>query len=189
GELALPGREPQPPARVAGAVCPAYPPAVKRGEGSGALLEPGRLYLEHPRRARPASPSAAARARRRSRLLRRRGLFDLPRQLLRGALAGGLPPRRGWDGPVGPPGRRRGGPLPVTVLVTGASGFLGRPLVRALLAAGRQVVALARDPAALADLAGPALRILPGDLRDPLSYSPWLVAGVSVFHLAAIRNH
>jgi dihydroflavonol-4-reductase len=77
----------------------------------------------------------------------------------------------------------------VTVLVTGASGFLGRPLVRALLEAGREVVALSRDPAALTDLRHPSLRIVPGDLRDPDSYSPRLAAGGSVFHLAAVRNH
>lgn len=77
----------------------------------------------------------------------------------------------------------------MTVLVTGASGFLGRPLVRALLDAGREVVALSRDPAALDGLRHPALEIAPGDLRDPASYSPWLAAGVSVFHLAGVRNH
>jgi nucleoside-diphosphate-sugar epimerase len=77
----------------------------------------------------------------------------------------------------------------VRALVTGASGFLGRPLVRALLDEGRQVVALSRDPSVLADLRHPALRIVPGDLRDPASYSPWLSAGASVFHLAAARNH
>lgn len=77
----------------------------------------------------------------------------------------------------------------MTVLVTGASGFLGRPLVRALLEAGREVVALTRDPAALADFRHPSLRIASGDLRDPGSYSPYLGAGVSVFHLAALRNH
>jgi len=30
---------------------------------------------------------------------------------------------------------------------------------------------------------------LSGDIRDPSSYSPWLAAGDSVFHLAAVRNH
>jgi dihydroflavonol-4-reductase len=77
----------------------------------------------------------------------------------------------------------------VTTLVTGASGFLGRHLVRALLDAGRDVVAHVRDPAALSDLGHPALRITSGDLRDPVSYSPWLASGASVFHLAAARNH
>jgi dihydroflavonol-4-reductase len=77
----------------------------------------------------------------------------------------------------------------VRVLVTGASGFLGRPLVRALLEADREVVALSRDPAALMDLRHLALQVIPGDLRDPASYAPWLAAGVSVFHLAAVRNH
>lgn len=75
------------------------------------------------------------------------------------------------------------------VFVTGASGFLGRPLVRALLDAGRHVVALSRDPAPLLDLLHPALQIASGDIRDPASYSPWLASGASVFHLAAVRNH
>ena len=75
------------------------------------------------------------------------------------------------------------------VFVTGASGFLGRPLVRALLDAGREVIVLSRDPAALADLRHPSLRIASGDLRDPGSYAPWLTAGVSIFHLAGVRNH
>lgn len=77
----------------------------------------------------------------------------------------------------------------MTALVTGASGFLGRHLVRALLAAGRPVVALCRSPEALTGLNHPALRIVSGDLREPASYASWLAAGASVFHLAAVRNH
>ena len=77
----------------------------------------------------------------------------------------------------------------MTAVVTGASGFLGRHLVRALLDAGRPVVALCRNPEALTDLRHPSLRIVAGDLREPSSYAAELAAGVSVFHLAAIRNH
>ena len=77
----------------------------------------------------------------------------------------------------------------MTALVTGASGFLGRHLVRALLEAGRPVHALCRDASALAGLRHPNLRILSGDVRDPASYIPGLAAGTSVFHLAAVRNH
>jgi len=75
-----------------------------------------------------------------------------------------------------------------TALVTGASGFLGRHLVQALLAEGRPVIALARNPAALADLKHPALRVAAGDLRDPASYAPVLPGVTSVFHLAGVRN-
>lgn len=77
----------------------------------------------------------------------------------------------------------------MTVLVTGASGFLGRHLVRALLEEERHVVALTRNPAALADLRHPELRVAAGDLRDADSYTPWLSARASVFHLAGVRNH
>ncbi|MES1244407.1 MAG: NAD-dependent epimerase/dehydratase family protein [Acidobacteriota bacterium] len=77
----------------------------------------------------------------------------------------------------------------MTAVVTGASGFLGRHLVRALLETGRPVVALCRDSDALADLRHPSLRVVSGDLRNPSSYASELAAGVSVFHLAAIRNH
>jgi dihydroflavonol-4-reductase len=76
-------------------------------------------------------------------------------------------------------------------LVTGASGFLGRPLVASLLAAGRPVTALCRRPRDLAGLdrlAGPLLRVVPADLRRPESWRPLLEPGMSVFHLAAARN-
>jgi len=74
-------------------------------------------------------------------------------------------------------------------LVTGATGFLGRPLVAALLDQGRPVVALCRQPGALEDLHHPDLRIVTGDLRAPDSYTPLLSSGISIFHLAGLRNH
>ena len=73
-------------------------------------------------------------------------------------------------------------------LVTGASGFLGRPLVRALLSEGRPVLAFCRNASALSDLRHPALRVVSGDLRDSSSWSPLLREAASVFHLAAARN-
>lgn len=73
-------------------------------------------------------------------------------------------------------------------LVTGASGFLGRPLVASLLASGRPVTALCRRPDDLAGLAGPLLRVVPADLRQPEGWRPLLEPGMSVFHLAAARN-
>jgi dihydroflavonol-4-reductase len=51
------------------------------------------------------------------------------------------------------------------------------------------VVALCRQPEALADLCHPGLRIAAGDLREPASYTPLLTPGASVFHLAGLRHH
>lgn len=73
-------------------------------------------------------------------------------------------------------------------LVTGASGFLGRPLVRALLDEGRPVLAFCRDASALSALRHPGLRVVAGDLRDSSSWRPLLRDTASVFHLAAVRN-
>ncbi len=47
-----------------------------------------------------------------------------------------------------------------TVLVTGATGFIGRALTRALLGRGDHVLALSRDPAKARDLFGPLVEVV-----------------------------
>jgi uncharacterized protein YbjT (DUF2867 family) len=69
---------------------------------------------------------------------------------------------------------------PETVLVTGATGNVGRPLVRELLAAGHRVRALTRNPAA-ADLP-PGAEAVAGDLTDPDSLAA-AFDGVTAVHL------
>ena len=74
------------------------------------------------------------------------------------------------------------------VLVTGASGFIGSAVVRALLADGLSRAGPASSPAASDDnLAGLDVERIVGDIRDPAdarrARSP---ASSTVFHLAAI---
>jgi nucleoside-diphosphate-sugar epimerase len=76
----------------------------------------------------------------------------------------------------------------VRVLVTGATGFTGGHLARALAAAGHDVSALVRDRAGepAADLARGGITPVSGDLRDPSTLTA-ATAGVEVvYHLAAI---
>ena len=73
------------------------------------------------------------------------------------------------------------------VLVTGATGFIGAHLCRALVAAGHQVVALVRNPAkAVAELPARGVEVLVGDLslfeRDDLTLPRCDV----VIHLAGV---
>ena len=68
-------------------------------------------------------------------------------------------------------------------LVTGATGFVGWHVARALLERGDSVRALARDPAKLRELSG--VQGVQGDLRDSASLER-AVGGCSVvFHVAA----
>lgn len=73
-------------------------------------------------------------------------------------------------------------------LVTGASGFLGRHLLRALRRDGRRVLALCRDPASFPEAGGPSFEVVVGDLERPESYAPHLLETTTVFHLAGARH-
>lgn len=72
-------------------------------------------------------------------------------------------------------------------LVTGASGFVGGWLVRALRAEGCEVVAMAPHRPADAD---PGVTWIPGDLRDDAHVAGAVAAAAAdtVFHLAAVSH-
>jgi dihydroflavonol-4-reductase len=69
-------------------------------------------------------------------------------------------------------------------LVTGGTGFVGRAVVEELLAAGRKVRVLARNPEHPA-LTGLAVDVALGDLRDPDSLKRALSGCTRLFHVAA----
>ena len=73
------------------------------------------------------------------------------------------------------------------VLVTGASGFVGRALVPALAAAGTAVRAATRDPAAVTFPADVEVAAV-GDYRQPVDWAPVLADVDAVVHLAGIAH-
>jgi len=76
-------------------------------------------------------------------------------------------------------------PIVGTVLVTGATGFIGSQLCRALAAEGRPVRALHRKTSSLTALEGIPLDLQAGDILDPVSLEPALRGVSLVFHAAA----
>ncbi|WP_394298186.1 NmrA family NAD(P)-binding protein [Streptomonospora alba] len=59
--------------------------------------------------------------------------------------------------------------VPMTVLVTGATGNVGRPLVQRLLSAGHRVRALTRDPRG--PISPPVPRSRPGTSPTPRAWA------------------
>jgi nucleoside-diphosphate-sugar epimerase len=73
----------------------------------------------------------------------------------------------------------------VRAFVTGATGFVGAHLVRALLARGDAVTCLVRSPVKARALGWPeSVRTVPGDLDVPAALAAGCVAADVVFHVA-----
>jgi dihydroflavonol-4-reductase len=71
-------------------------------------------------------------------------------------------------------------------LVTGAGGFTGLALTRALVARGHPVRALVRTPGQVAELERAGAEVLQGDIRDPRIIQQSVEGRALVFHLAAV---
>src|SRR5580692_12542898 len=74
---------------------------------------------------------------------------------------------------------------PGLALVTGATGFVGAAVARALLAAGQPVRVLARPGSNRQNLAGLEVEIAEGSLEDPASLARAVAGCRYLFHVAA----
>ncbi len=73
----------------------------------------------------------------------------------------------------------------MTLLITGASGFIGSAVLRRLVAAGHRVRALVRGDSDRQNLEGMAVETVVGELRDPESLARAVAGCSGLFHLAA----
>ena len=72
------------------------------------------------------------------------------------------------------------------VAVTGATGFVGRHLVRALVERGDDVAALVRSPAKAEDLRARGCRLVEGGLEDAAARGTLLAGAEVVYHVAGL---
>jgi dihydroflavonol-4-reductase len=76
----------------------------------------------------------------------------------------------------------------VKVLVTGGTGFVGPKVVRAIVDAGHDVRALARDRKKAAHVAALGAELVEGDVTDPASLRRAVQGMDAVVHLVGIRQ-
>ncbi|GAB3302761.1 NAD-dependent epimerase/dehydratase family protein [Geodermatophilus aquaeductus] len=72
------------------------------------------------------------------------------------------------------------------VFVTGATGFVGGAVARALLSAGHEVTGLVRDPARAGSLERAGATLQRGDMLDPAAYVPSAERADAVVHAAQL---
>ena len=77
----------------------------------------------------------------------------------------------------------------MTTVVTGATGFLGRHLVRLLLEGGGSVRAMARPTADVSEFVAAGVAIAEGDITDPKAVQQALEGADLVYHLAGVVAH
>ena len=75
--------------------------------------------------------------------------------------------------------------VPMKVLITGSSGFIGAAVTRAVIAKGDEVRVLVRADSNRDNLNGLSVEIVEGDLRDPHSLKKAVTGCQGLYHVAA----